>query len=239
MQKLVFVKDVGEVKIQKKYGIKNLRLSIHPKNGINISMPPHVSYDKAIEFLKSKQNWLTKKAAKFKHLNDKDFIITNAYEFIGIKFNIKFYKQNKYTADYKNDVIEVFIPEFEDINSEQSQAFLRKAAEMALKNKAHNYIPERVKFLAKQNNFTFNSLKIGSSKTRWGSCSSSNNLIFSCYLMLMPKELIDFIIIHELCHTVHKNHGKEFHSLVDRICNGREKELTAKLKAQIHPLMYN
>ncbi len=78
------------------------------------------------------------------------------------------------------------------------------------KKKAKNYIPNRVIELADIFWFKFNIIKITSAKTRWGSCTSKKNLNFSYRLILCPKEVIDYVICHELSHLKHMNHSRNF-----------------------------
>jgi predicted metal-dependent hydrolase len=80
-----------------------------------------------------------------------------------------------------------------------------------LKIKAKQYIPNRVSEIASKYNKKYNKIKITSAKTRWGSCSSNKNLNFSYRLMLTPKDIIDYVIIHELSHLKHMNHSKDFY----------------------------
>ncbi|MGM0534380.1 MAG: M48 family metallopeptidase [Campylobacterota bacterium] len=72
------------------------------------------------------------------------------------------------------------------------------------------YLPARTQELAQTTGLLPQAVKVTKAKTRWGSCSGKNNINLSCYLMKLPKEVIDYVIIHELCHIVHKNHSKRF-----------------------------
>ena len=74
-------------------------------------------------------------------------------------------------------------------------------------------------------------LSIRASRTKWGSCSGQNHISLSLFLMTLPEHLRDYVIIHELCHTVHHNHSPRFHALVDRLTGGREKALNRELRA--------
>jgi predicted metal-dependent hydrolase len=66
--------------------------------------------------------------------------------------------------------------------------------------------------------------------SRWGSCTREGNISLSLYLAALPDELVEYVCIHELCHTVHPNHSAEFHALVDFYIGGREKVLQKELK---------
>lgn len=87
----------------------------------------------------------------------------------------------------------------------------------ALADKALEYIPKRVEYFAKQLGVTYNRITIRNQTTRWGSCSGKKNLNFNCLLMLMPKEMIDYTVVHELCHLKEMNHSKNFYNLVASI----------------------
>lgn len=65
-------------------------------------------------------------------------------------------------------------------------------------------------------------ITITAARTRFGSCSQSNSINFSCFLAMYPDECIDYVIIHELCHTVHKNHSRAFYSLLERCLPDRK-----------------
>ena len=95
---------------------------------------------------------------------------------------------------------------------------------------AKEYLPARVQDLANVHKFKFINVKITSAQTRWGSCTFKNSINFSCFIMRLPSELIDFIIVHELCHTVHKNHGPKFHQLLDYCSDGKKKDFEKELK---------
>lgn len=80
--------------------------------------------------------------------------------------------------------------------------------------KALKIIPERVKHYAEIIGVTYGNITIRNQKTRWGSCSSKGNLNFNCLLVLTPLEVLDSVVVHELCHRRHMNHSKDFYAEV-------------------------
>ena len=92
-----------------------------------------------------------------------------------------------------------------------------------LRAEAKGYIPERVKVLADQHGFDYSGVRIKNMTSRWGSCSSKKNLNFSLHLMRLDSVYIDYVILHELAHTVEMNHGPNFWELLESVCPGAKK----------------
>lgn len=86
-----------------------------------------------------------------------------------------------------------------------------------LADKALNVIPERVKYYAPLIGVTYGRITIRNQRSRWGSCSNKGNLNFNCLLMLTPPEVIDSVVVHELCHRKEMNHSKRFYEEVLRV----------------------
>lgn len=92
--------------------------------------------------------------------------------------------------------------------------------------RARKIFPERTAYFAKCMGVTYNRITIREQKTRWGSCSSAGNLNFNWKLVLMPPELLDYVVVHELAHRKEMNHSPRFWAIVERelpdYCNRRE-----------------
>jgi predicted metal-dependent hydrolase len=86
-----------------------------------------------------------------------------------------------------------------------------------LKKRASVVIPERVQYFAPLVGVDYGRITIRSQKTRWGSCSSSGNLNFNCLLLLAPPEVLDYVVVHELCHRKEMNHSPRFWAEVGRV----------------------
>lgn len=99
-----------------------------------------------------------------------------------------------------------------------------------MRREAKALLPARVEFLAEKFGFRYGRVTIRASRSKWGSCSGENNISLSLFVMTLPEQLRDYVIIHELCHTVHHNHSASFHALVDRCLGGEEKNLRRELR---------
>ena len=88
----------------------------------------------------------------------------------------------------------------------------------ALRKAAGEYLPVRLAQLAAEHGFSYNSVRIKHNVSNWGSCSSKGNINLNLNLMRVPEELRDYVMLHELCHLRHMNHGPEFHALLESLC---------------------
>lgn len=107
----------------------------------------------------------------------------------------------------------------------------------ALADQALEIIPARVEYFAKIIGVTYGNITIRNQKTRWGSCSSKGNLNFNCLLMLAPPEVLDYVVVHELCHRKQMNHSKAFWVEVEKAFPAY-KESIKWLKEEGSEIMY-
>lgn len=107
------------------------------------------------------------------------------------------------------------IPEPRELSiREQNQL---SAVEKRYKKAAREYIPARVAYFQQFTGGTYEKVVIRDQKTRWGSCSSNGTLSFNYRLMLAPPQILDYVVVHELCHLKHMNHSAEFWNAVEQI----------------------
>ena len=111
------------------------------------------------------------------------------------------------------------------------QEWLRKAMTTALARRAKELLPGRLRELAAEKGFTYGNCTVRNVHSRWGSCNTKGNISLSIYLALLPNELADYVMLHELCHTVEMNHSDRFWALMDRVvAPARAKDLRKRLK---------
>ena len=121
-------------------------------------------------------------------------------------------------VDEKSDWLYAHLREMEQ--KQKLEAARPKAAPLnpgelqMLADEALRVIPERVRFYAPVVGVTYGRITIRNQRTRWGSCSAKGNLNFNCLLMLTPPEVLDYVVVHELAHIRHKNHGEAFYQLI-------------------------
>ena len=134
-------------------------------------------------------------------------------------------------TDYRIDTrLQIICPAGTDFRNAELQAWLRKVIVEALRHRAKAILPPRLGELARRHGLAFRSVKINTGHTRWGSCSAGKDINLSCYLLLLPARLADYVLLHELAHTREMNHGPGFWALLDRLTDGQAQALRRELK---------
>lgn len=199
-------------------------------SGIVVSMPTGYPAKDALAFVDSKQSWIAGAVERNKKRAAPPKVILPPFSTRLHKLTMTPHTINKYTIHITGGEIRIGYPEGTDHAHEPLQRIVKKGVEEAYRIEARKMLPERVRVLAKEWGFSYMNVSFRNSISRWGSCSGSNSITLSLHLMTLPDHLIDYVILHELCHTVHKDHAAGFHALLDKVTQGRHKKLLAELK---------
>lgn len=125
----------------------------------------------------------------------------------------------------KSDWIEKHVQAVKERQQQMSQIKSLTIEEIhELANQALEVIPERVAYFAEIVGVTYGRITIRNQKSRWGSCSSKGNLNFNCLLMLMSPDVLDYVVVHELCHRKEMNHSPQFWAEVRKVLPDYEKQ---------------
>ena len=139
-------------------------------------------------------------------------------------------KRDKFLAHSELGETQIVCPEGVNFEDDNLQEWLLKVIAEALRRNAKIILPQRLYMLSKMHNLPYKAVKMNNSQGRWGSCSATKSINLSFYLMLLPKHLIDYVLLHELCHTREMNHGDKFWQLLDKLTDNRSQALRAELK---------
>jgi predicted metal-dependent hydrolase len=222
---------IGDVSFVKNSRAKSLRITVKPNDGVRVTVPRNLSLTNAFKFVEEKSDWIRKSLEKMKQIEQKATLYRPGLDFSTHHHKLDFVLQpeGKMTARIKPGLIEISYSTEEEVLSEYGQELIKKAVEYTIRKEAQKYLPERTFLLAKQFGFKYTDLRVKNLKSRWGSCSYVNNINLNIHLMRLPDHLIDYVILHELVHTVHKNHGKNFWQALDTV-SGKARLLAKEMK---------
>ncbi|MDD5069449.1 MAG: SprT family zinc-dependent metalloprotease [Candidatus Omnitrophica bacterium] len=196
---------------------KTLTITINADNSIVVKASKTLPQQRIDKFIKDKLQWIKK--AIFFNSNEKtpykpkDFIEGEKFLYLG--------KEYPFLIDQKakNNVI------FEDnalrLRVSKACKFPKKYIEKRLidwyKLNSHRIFLERISFYEKMLNITISDLRVKTLKRTWGNCSKKGEISISWKLLMAPLEIIDYIIVHELCHLIHHNHSSSFWREVEKV----------------------
>lgn len=232
MQRKIYnLESVGEITFEKNSRVKNLRITVKPISGVLVSYPGHVSLASAYKFVEEKKDWIQKSLEKVRQLEIKKTLFNPALDFTTRLHKMVFYKKEtgELTIKVSKGLINVEYSNEFQILSPEGQSIIKKAVEFAIRKEAKTILPERINTLSQQHKIPFADLRLKNLRSRWGSCSSRNNINLNIHLVRLPDHLIDYVILHELAHVKEKNHGKAFWKLLDMLL-GNAKNLAKEMK---------
>lgn len=229
--KIIQVDGIGKVTLKKSHLSKNISIALRPLKGVVVTMPRYVSYKYALKVVEKKQSWILKHLPKIEQVEKKatKFSENTPFNTKYRKLIISKHDNNNVVSKINSNSIQIAYPSNYDVENPKIQEHIKTLLTEALRLEAKEYLPSRTYSLAQKFNFRYNRVFIKNAKTLWGSCSAKNNINLNLHLMRLPDHLIDYIIIHELCHTIEKNHGTPFWKLMDSIL-GDAKQLSKELR---------
>ena len=215
-------KEFGRITLVKSTRAVRISISMKPFEPIRLTIPFLVSYKKAEDFLIRKENWIQKNLEKIRKLEDSYTTFTEETPFRTHEHVLEISRvpEENPRINLKDKKIMVRLPEPADIKDPAIQEMIRWGIQAAWRKEAKKHLPVRLGELSRKHNLPYNRVFIKNNKTRWGSCSHHNNINLSLHLMRLPDHLIDYVLVHELMHTVHKNHSKSFWREMERLFPG-------------------
>ncbi len=222
----------GEITYIQRHNARSIRVTIRAEK-LTVSYPTGMPQSEADKFLQDNAASIKAKQDKLKTILDNksealEIRPEKTLQTLTFKVVANATQTERLHFRLENNVLRVDYPE--TLSIADAQPYFWKGITYFLRKEAKRILPARTEELASIYGFKYSSVKIQSSKTRWGSCSTSQNINLSLYLLLAPQHVIDYVILHELCHTVEMNHGERFWALMDKVTAGSAKKLRAELK---------
>lgn len=218
--------DFGQIIIRTRITARNISMRTKA-DGLHVTVPPRCLTSKILSVIEEYRPRLLEKWDKAAPQPlDLNFRI-NAPCF---RLHLEQGRFSRFTLRMDEEGITICCPPNVDFSQKGVQELLRNAIIRALKKSAQTYLPPLLDELAEHYGFKYKRVKITGSKSRWGSCSAIGSINLSCYLMLLPPPLMDYVLLHELTHTREMNHGPKFWEILNDLTEGRAKSLRAELR---------
>lgn len=227
----VIIPDVGEVFITKRRGQRSLRLRIDAKGQVQVSMPWFVPKLAAIDFVKGKRAWIAEQQIAHKFEPYDGMLVAKT-----LRLRIHEHSAKTRSRGEKGEISVHFANSYDATDPDHIKKIERVIIK-ALRVEAEKVLLPRLQELADLYGYSFKSSQIKKVTGRWGSCDSHKNIALSIYLVQLPIELIDYVMLHELAHTHHLNHSQAFWHEVTKYCP--DYKLLRKRLRDIRPRLYD
>ncbi|MCQ2374483.1 MAG: M48 family metallopeptidase [Salinivirgaceae bacterium] len=230
--KIFQIDGVGGVEVVKHHAARRITIKLSANKLPRVTIPTLMAYQMGYLFACEKKQWIIEHQ---KQLADKcntlllypqgQALTTMFHTFVAQLHDGQMFQVRKTDSCHI-----LLVPKMLGIEHQQTQQVIRKYINEQLRSDAKRYLPQYTMEVAQKLGIKVASVSVRNMVSRWGSCSSKADIHLNTQLMRLPHELVQLVVVHELCHIVHHNHSAQFHALVNKLLGGREAELEKKLK---------
>lgn len=225
-KRVIVDKDFDKIIVRTHRLARNITMRTK-SDGLYVTTPPYTTLTKVMEVVEKFRQSLLEKWSLVKKAP-----IAPGFNIDAPCFKLSVIEGNYhcFTLKHVEEKTVIMCPSTLDYAEKKNQNLLTNAIIRALKRRAAEYLPPLLNELSYISGLHYNKIKITGSRSRWGSCSAAKSINLSCYLMLLPSHLMEYVLLHELSHTKEMNHGPQFWELLDSVTDGRAQSLRKELR---------
>ena len=201
--KIYNLDGIGEVTVYKRRGTRRMNLRI-VGGKVRVTQPTWLPYAAGVQFAQSNKNWLETQRIK----QPNTFVEEGMT--VGKQRVVRYESGDSLRTRITDTELIIYVPPHMPIQSEAVQDITKTAIKRSLKKEAEEVLPERLAYCAETYGYDYTSVHCKSMRSRWGSCNNNKEITLNIFLMMVPWELVDYVLIHELSHTKHLHHGEDF-----------------------------
>lgn len=196
-------------KVIKRSNRRSLALTINEKGDLIVKAPYNMTLDDIFNFINKKQKWVEDRQTRIKNILQQNYELVNYQKvlFLGKQYQVC-YSKGIEQAYLTNDAL--------ILNYTKSLTVAKTQIKDFLVNACDDILLPRISKIASKIGVSYASIKIMSSKVKWGMCDNNHNLYFNFKLLMLSPQLVDYVIVHELCHIKQLNHSPKFWKLVGK-----------------------
>lgn len=229
------------MKLNVQYGTKNLAFSVEfrerktleicvePPEKIHVVAPTGTSEDEIIKYVKRKADWIVQKLFLFKGMAyrslHREVVNGEAFMYLGRNYALQLIDGEAQQVDGAQQgvgkkalsEVKLFQGKLHVATATRDEQKIKQALEAWYRKKTLEKVNERVRYYQHYFKLMPKAVKVKEQQKRWGSCTSNLELLFNWRCVMAPSHVLDYIVVHEMCHMVHMNHSREFWDLLSAI----------------------
>lgn len=189
---------------------KTMSIEVETTGEVTVIAPVGTSSDDIVEKVKSRAGWIVSKQYESKFINDtkikREAVSGESYMYLGRNYSLDI----RVDENIDNISVKLFQGKFVVNTYIKDEDLIKKAMENWYREKTLAKVKERVSYYSSYFNNEVTTVKVKEQKKRWASCTSKNELLFNWRCVMAPVFVLDYIVVHEMCHMEYKNHSKDF-----------------------------
>ena len=189
---------------------KTMSIEVETTREVTVIAPVGTSTDDIVEKVKSRAGWIVSKQYESKFIDDKkikrEAVSGESYMYLGRNYSLDI----RVDENIDNISVKLFQGKFVVNTYIKDEDLIKKAMENWYREKTLAKVKERVSYYSSYFNNEVTTVKVKEQKKRWASCTSKNELLFNWRCVMAPVFVLDYIVVHEMCHMEYKNHSKDF-----------------------------
>ena len=188
---------------------------------VSVVAPDELPISRIEEVISKKNRWIKEKLllhSQAMAVKPKEYVSGESFSYLGKNYRLKVVQGSPISVKLLQGYLTVMTPE--PLNPVKT----KKLIEGWYRERAEKKLREKSERFAKQMGVTFASVGIKSFKSRWGSCSGDGNILYNWRIIMAPNGIVDYVVVHELCHLIHHNHSPEFWKAVGKVVPDYQRE---------------
>ena len=189
---------------------KTMSIEVETPGEVTVIVPVGTATEDVIEKVKSRAGWIVSKQYESKFINDtkieREAVSGESYMYLGRNYSLDI----RVDENIDNISVKLFQGKFVVNTYTKDEDLIKKAMENWYREKTLAKVKERVSYYSSYFNDEVTTVKVKEQKKRWASCTSKNELLFNWRCVMAPVFVLDYIVVHEMCHMEYKNHSKDF-----------------------------
>ena len=212
---------------------KTVGIYIHPGGGVVVRCPQFLRFDEISEIVRKRAQWIIDKQKVVKNDSQlssvKEFVSGESFPYLGRQYRLKVRKTSFEKEERCKLINGRFLVEIdEQLDGKRVKGIVKKALMNWYLGRAYEKIPQRVEIYARQIGTWPERVEIKNYKRQWGSCSHTGVIRFNWKVIMVPVTILDYVVVHELCHLIYSNHSAQFWQKVQTVipdCKNRRDKL--------------
>lgn len=196
---------------------KTLEIRIEPPDNISVIAPKRASEKDILRMVETKANWIVKKLSELKEIEklkkNKEYVNGESFMYLGRNYSLEIIIDDTVSKP----ITKLYQGKFYITTNTRDQDKLKESMKIWYYDKSLEKILERVEHFQSYFSVKPNSIKVKEQKKRWGSCTSKRDILINWRISMAPADVLDYLVVHEMCHMVQMNHSSDFWNLVERI----------------------